>query len=525
MKRVLISDKLDESCVTLLKEKGFEVDYKAGLSKDDLLSIIKNYNILLVRSATKVTEEVINAASKLEIIGRAGTGVDNVDIKAANRKGIIVMNTPGGNTTSAAEHTVALMLSMCRMIPQANRSLVEGRWDRKLYSGTEFSGKTLGVIGLGKIGREVALLAKGLRMNVIGYDPVLSKEYADEIGVELFSLDDIYKNSDFISLHVPLTPATENMISKNELAKCKDGVKIINCARGGIVNEHDLLEGLNSGKVSSAAFDVFTEEPPTNYDLIKHPNFIATPHLGATTEEAQIRVAIQVVNQIADYYSGSEVMGIVNSSSLTYANNPFIKPFVELSEKIGLIQSQLIEKSSNKITVQVNGKKIIKYSDLFVAGVLKGLLENISEEPVNIVNSKVIADEKGIKVDVITSSENSYYANSITVSIELNNSKKVVTGTVLDESLRIVRIDGFNLEFKPEGNLLIYNNLDKPGVLSKVSSVLSSNNINIAGLTLGRTGLGKEAITVISCDEDIDNKTIESVAKLQFVENVMVVRL
>ncbi len=525
MKKVLISDKLDESCVSLLKEKGFDVDYKAGIKHDELLSIINDYNILLVRSATKVTEEIINAGSNLEIVGRAGTGVDNVDIKAANRKGIIVMNTPGGNTTSAAEHTIALMLSMCRMIPQANRSLIEGRWDRKLYSGTEFNGKTLGVIGLGKIGREVALMAKGLRVNVIGYDPVLSKEYADEIGIELFSLDEIFAKSDFISVHVPLTATTENLLSKNEFAKCKDGVKIINCARGGIVSESDLLDALNSGKVSGAAFDVFTEEPPANYDLIKHPNFIATPHLGASTEEAQVKVAIQIVNQINDFYSGAEVNGIVNSSFLAYANNPFMKPFVDLSEKIGLIQSQLIDKSSNKITVQVTGKKIVKYSDLFVSSALKGLLENISDEPINIVNANVIAEEKGIKVEVVTSSENTYYANSITVEIENNGIKKLVTGTVLDESLRIVRIDGFNLEFKPEGNLLFYNNIDTPGILSKVSSVLSTNNINIAGLTLGRTGLGEEAITIISCDQEIDNITLEKVSELEFVSNVKVVRL
>ena len=525
MKKVLISDKLDESCVSLLKEKGFEVDYKAGINKDELISIIKDYHILLVRSATKVTEEIINAASNLEIIGRAGTGVDNVDIKAANRKGVIVMNTPGGNTTSAAEHTIALMLSMCRNIPQANRSLIEGRWDRKLYGGTEFNGKTLGVIGLGKIGREVAFMAKGLRMNVIGYDPVLSKEYADEFGIELFSLDELFSKSDIISVHVPFTSTTENLISKNEIAKCKDGVKIINCARGGIVSETDLLEALNSGKVSSAAFDVFLEEPPNNFELIKHPHFIATPHLGASTEEAQLKVAIQIVNQIGDYYSGAEVNGIVNSSFLAYANNPFIKPFVELSEKIGLIQSQLIDKSSNKISVQVTGKKIIKFADLFASGVLKGLFENISDEPVNIVNAKVIAEEKGIKVDVITSSENSHYANSITVVIEQDGAKKLVTGTVLDDSLRIVSIDGFNLEFKPEGNLLFYNNNDTPGILSKVSSVLAENKINIAGLTLGRTGLGEEAITIISCDQEIDNNTLEQVAELKFVSNVRVVRL
>src|SRR5690606_1765210 len=357
MKKIIITDAVDKKAAAVLENAGFEVTYKPGMPKEEILKVIKDYNALIVRSETKVNSEMISAMENMEVIGRAGAGVDNIDLDASTRKGIIVMNTPGGNTVSTAEHTMALMLSMCRNIAQANQSLRSGKWDRKTYKGTELLDKTLGVVGLGKIGREVALRSKAFGMNVIGFDPVLSEEVAKKINVQLVDLDTIFSKSDIITVHVPLNEETKNLICEETLAKCKDGVKIINCARGGIVNEEDLVAALNSGKVSAAALDVYVTEPPEfTVALIQHPKVVATPHLGASTDEAQKKVAIQLAEQIVDLFKTKTVRGAVNASAVEAVGNADIAPYVRLGENLRSLHSRLMQTQHTEINNNDSGE-------------------------------------------------------------------------------------------------------------------------------------------------------------------------
>ncbi len=526
MKKILISDKLNPLCVEMFEKAGHTVDFKPGISAEELLSIISDYNAILVRSRTKVTKEVIEAGKKLEIIGRAGTGVDNIDLNAATKRGIIVMNTPGGNTRSAAEHTIAMLMSLCRHIPQANISLREGRWDRKLYSGTEVQGKTIGIIGLGKIGREVASMAQGLGMKVVGYDPVLSPEVAQEMDVQLLTLDEIYKVSDFISVHVPLSEGTRGLISADEIEKCKDGIKFINCARGGIIDEDALLEGLKSGKVGGAAIDVFTSEPPENKELVNHPKVVATPHLGASTEEAQEKVAIQLAEQMIDYFAGGELRGPVNAIAVKYLNDENAKPIVELAQKVGSFQNQLLIKNIKSVELFYNASKYKKYEDLLVSAFLVGLLSEISSEPINYLNAKLIAEDRGIVVSVnhnpaISKTNNYFEFKTNSSEGELNIGASIFN----DVDPRIVKINEFNLEIQLSGNFIYYENIDKPGVLASVSGLLAENGINIAGLSLGRKTVGGNATTLIQVDSEINNDIVKQIESLQNINLVKVIKL
>ncbi len=526
MKKILISDKLNPKCVELFQNEGHKVDFKPGISKEELLEIIPEYNALLVRSATKVTAEVINAGENLEIIGRAGTGVDNIDLSAATRKGIIVMNTPGGNTRSAAEHTIAMMMSLCRHIPQANISLREGKWERKLFSGTEVDGKTLGVIGLGKIGREVALMARGLGMNIIGYDPILSPELADELNIQLLTLDEIYKSADFISVHVPLTDSTKGLISRDEINKCKDGVKFINCARGGIIDEEALLEGLDSGKVSGAAIDVFTTEPPENRRLVEHPKVVATPHLGASTEEAQKKVAIQLAEQMIEFFNGGELRGPVNAVAVKYLNNESVQPLIQLASKIGSFQSQILSSNIKNINIVYNNSKFESFEELIEAAFIVGLLSEISSDPVNYLNAKITAEERGIDVSVNFVKSSSKMKDYFLFETETKEKTISIAGSIFnDTDPRIVKIDGFNLELQLKGNFIIYENIDKPGVLASVSNLLAKDSINIAGLSLGRNTIGGEATTIIEVDSEVPDRTIELMKQIDEIKSVYKIKL
>lgn len=524
--KILVSDQLEQSCIDILVNEGFAVDNKPGLSAEELKATIGNYEGLVVRSATKVNADVIARASKMKIIGRAGTGVDNIDVPAATRKGILVMNTPGGNTISAAEHTVSMLLSLARNIPQAHGSMMQGKWDRKKYTGVEVFEKTLGVVGLGKIGREVASRCQGFGMKVIGYDPVLSSDVAAKLNIELVSLDEIYRRSDFITLHTPLSKETKGLLNDATLAKCKKGVRIVNCARGGIVDEGALLRALQSGHVGGAALDVFEEEPPKENPLFKHERVVLTPHLGASTEEAQEKVAVQIAQQIADALKGRGYVGLVNGAALQLTMKDELRPFATLAEKLGSLAAQLASGKFKSVTVSVSGETLSSSMELMKAGVLKGILSNVLPEPVNFVNAPFHAAEMGLAVNEQREAASGSFPNMLTLKFQTESGAREVAGTVFGASnIRLTKIDGFRFELNPEGNLLIYNNIDKPGMLARVGSILAEHNVNIAGVSLGRTAIGANALTVMNIDGEIPSAALSALLNQDGVSNLKVVRL
>ncbi|MCH7827694.1 MAG: phosphoglycerate dehydrogenase [Bacteroidetes bacterium] len=527
MKKILISDTIDLKCKEILEDAGIEVTYLPEILPGEIKKIIGGFNGLIVRSRTQANDSLLESAINLNIIGRAGTGCDNIDITTATRKGILVMNTPGGNTISAAEHTLALMLSLCRNVPQANASMLAGKWERGKFKGTELSDKTLGIIGLGKIGKEVALRAIPFGMKVICYDPLMSEESASKLDVELVSLDELYKHSDIITIHVPLTNETNNIISEETLNKCKKGVKIINCARGGLIDEAALLKYIENGHVSGAAIDVYKTEPP-NFEnpLFKHPNVITTPHLGASTKEAQQKVAVQIANQIADYFNGKEIKGAVNGIGIEAINNKDILPFVTLSEKIGKIYSQLSKNRLKQIDINYCGETLHKYSQFLSICVLKGFLNDKLEENVNLINAPFLAKENGIIINEIKSSSDIDYKNLLSITFHSKGELRKFDGTVFGKKeIRIVGVNNYRIEVNPEGYLLFYTNEDKPGMLAIVSKLLAENNINIGGLSLGRRDKGDEAFTVINIDNNVDKNILEKIKSYKGISNVGFIKL
>ncbi|PJA98666.1 MAG: phosphoglycerate dehydrogenase [Ignavibacteriales bacterium CG_4_9_14_3_um_filter_30_11] len=527
MNKILISDSIDVKCKEILEKKGIEVTYLPNITAEEIKKGIGEFNGLIVRSRTQVNNSLLELAKNLSIIGRAGTGCDNIDLNSATRKGILVMNTPGGNTISAAEHTMALMLSLCRHLPQANASMLSGKWERGKYQGAELNDKILGIIGFGKIGKEVALRSISFGMEVICFDPLMSEDSAIKFGVKLVSLDNLFKKSDIISIHVPLTDETKNIISKKNLAKCKKGVKIINCARGELIEDSALLKCLISGQVSGAAIDVFRTEPPNFSDpLLTHPNVVTTPHLGASTQEAQEKVAVQIANQIADYFNGKEIKGAVNGLGIEAINNQDIYPFVKLGEKIGNIYSQLSKNKLEQIDINVCGETLHKFSLLLSISVLKGYLNNKLEETVNLINAPLLAKENGIIINEIKSSSNIDYKNLLSITFHSKDEIRKFDGTVFgNKEIRIVGINNYRIEVNPEGYLLFYTNEDKPGMLSLVSKLLAEKNINIAGLSLGRRGKGEIAITIINIDNKVDKKTLDTISSYQGISNVGYIKL
>ena len=527
MKRIIITDAVDKKCAKILEDAGFEVTYKPGMPKEEIKQVIKDYNGLIVRSDTQVTPDLIDLMDNMEVIGRAGAGVDNINLESATRKGIIVMNTPGGNTVSTAEHTMALMLSMCRNIAQANQSLRGGKWDRKKYKGTELHGKTLGIIGMGKIGREVATRSKAFGMSVIGYDPVLSEEVAAKLGINLVNLEEIFLKSDIITVHVPLNEETKSLISDETLEKCKNGVKIINCARGGIVDESALLKALDSGKVSGAAFDVYVSEPPDfSGPFIQHPKVVTTPHLGASTEEAQEKVAIQIAEQIADMFNQKGIRGAVNASAVTGDGNQELAPYVKLGENLGSLHSQLIKGQLKKININYSGELLHNYTTLLSTAVLKGFLSKRLTGEVNLINAPFLAKEMGVIVNETKTGANLDYTNLMTVEFVTNSETRSLAGTVFgNNEIRVVDVDKFHLELKPEGNLLFYSNIDRPGILANVGKILAEADINIAGLSLGRTEMGKEALTVINVDSELNKEVLKTVSGIDGITKAYTVKI
>jgi D-3-phosphoglycerate dehydrogenase / 2-oxoglutarate reductase len=525
--KILVSDPISEQGIALLKDKkNYQVDVKLKLKEDELIKIIGEYNGLIVRSETKVTANIINSAKNLKIIGRAGVGIDNVDVASASKRGIIVMNTPGGNTISAAEHTLSMMLALSRNIPQANASLKSKKWDRKLFTGTEVFGKVLGIIGLGKIGAEVAKRAKAFGMEILGYDPVASIEHAEKIGAKLVSLDEIIKQSDFITLHVPKTKETENLINKNTISKMKDGVRIINVARGGIINEQDLADAIKSGKVKGAAVDVFVTEPCIDSPLFDVDNVVVTPHLGASTEEAQINVAIDVIKQMIDFFDNNIIKNAVNVASVDPSLLSQLEPFIILNEKLGKLSSQLVNGGIIEAEIQYAGEISEMNVNPLTISFLKGLLES-AEEEVNFINAPFIAKDRGIKVKETKISTVSDFTNLITVKIKTDkNEELLIQGTLFHHNdIRIIRINEFDIDVVPKGYVLLCMNKDIPGVVGQVGTMLGQSGINIAGMQVGRKNSGGEALIITNIDQPISAEILEQIRKSKNIISAKIVQL
>ncbi len=522
MNKVLVSDSLSaEGLEILKKEQGLEVDVKTGLKPEELKAIIGQYHGLVIRSATKVTAEIIEAAENLKVIGRAGIGVDNVDVPAATKKGIVVMNTPGGNTTTTAEHALSLLMSMVRFVPQATASMKEGVWEKKKYQGREITGKTLGVVGLGAIGSIVADRALGLKMKVIAYDPFITPERAKKLGVEQVDLEELYRRSDLITIHVPKLPETTNLINAETLGKMKKGVYIVCAARGGIVNEADLLAALTSGQVAGAALDVFEKEPPGVTDLIKHPNLICTPHLGASTDEAQAAVALQVAEQIGDFLCRGIIVNAINVPSVAQEELERMKPYIELAESLGKLEGQLRIEGIKGIEIELSGGAAEGRPALITASALAGLLKGMLGDWVNLVNAPLTARERGIVVKETISGESEDYASLIRLKISSQKGGMSVAGAIFGKrEPRIVEIDQIGVEAIPKGNLLILRNYDKPGLVGSIGTTLGENGINIGQLQFGRDKPGGHSITVINVDSSPDEVILKKLADLPNVINV-----
>ncbi len=526
--KVLISDSLSKEAVEILeKEKDLKVDVNTKLTPEDLKKVIKDYDALLVRSSTKVTKDVINAADNLKIIGRAGVGLDNVDVEAASKKGIIVINTPGGNTVSTAEHTFSMILALSRSIPQADLSMKKGEWERKKFMGVELYGKVLGIVGLGRIGTEVAKRALSFNMKVLAFDPYLSFEKAKELGIESSDLDSLLKKADYITVHTPLTDDTKHIISDKQFDMMKKGVRVINCARGGIIDEAALVKAIESGKVAGAALDVYENEPPPkDSKLLKLDKVVLTPHLGASTEEAQVNVAIDVANTARDILLGRCIRNAVNMPCVDPEVFKVIEPYLKLSENIGSIIAQIAEGHIKKVKIRYVGD-ILKYElSPFTVSVMKGILTPVLQETVNFVNSLVIAKERGISVVESKTTEIQDFASLIIVDVETDKAKSLVAGTLFTKTdLRIVKINEFWVDCAPEGNMLLVFNKDVPGIIGEIGTIFGKNNINIASVSFGRDVKGGNAVSVWNVDSDVPRKVLDDIKQAKNIQEVKLAKL
>ena len=515
--RVLISDALSPAALAIFKERGVEVDFQPALGKDKdkLFEIIGQYDGLAIRSATKVTEKILSNASHLKVIGRAGIGVDNVDIPAATARGVIVMNTPFGNSITTAEHAIAMMFAIAREIPAADASTQAGKWEKNRFMGVEITGKLLGIIGCGNIGSIVADRALGLRMRVIAFDPFLTPERALDLGVEKVELDDLLARADFITLHTPMTAQTKNILSAANLAKTKKGVRIINCARGGLVDEVALRAALDSGHVAGAAFDVFITEPATENPLFGHPNVICTPHLGASTNEAQENVALQVAEQMADYLVRGAISNAINFPSITAEEAPKLKPFIALAERLGSFAGQLTESGIKEVRITyegaVAGLKIKALTAAAIAGVLRPQLQDV-----NVVSAPVVAKERGIAIEEITrSDDDSDYESLMTLTIVTADMERSISGTVFhDGKARIVAIKNIKVDAEFAPSMIYVTNEDKPGFIGRFAGLLGDAGVNIATFALGRDNKGGSAIALVEVDGEVPAHVLTDIQKI-----------
>lgn len=536
MFKVLVSDPIAKEGIARLKAEGdnFEVDIKTGLPKEELLRIIPDYDGLVVRSETKVTAEVIKAATRLKVVARAGVGVDNVDVEAATGRGVIVVNTPGGNTIAAAELAFTLMLATARKLGQANASLKEGKWERKQFVGVELLGKTLGIVGLGRIGTEIAKRAISFGMKPIAYDPFVQPAYAEKNGIEMTSLVDIYHRADFITVHSPLTPETHHMINEAAFEQMKNGVRIINAARGGIIDEEALLVALQSGKVAAAGLDVYEQEPPpADYPLIKHPNVVVTPHLGASSEEAQIKVAVDAAESVIAALNGELVPNAVNLPGLSSEALADLRPYLTLADKLGRLASALADGAVQRLEVSLQGDANSNNGKLLTMAALQGVLSNtIKDEIINLVNVRYVAERHGLEVSEKCSAEEGQFSGrTVCLMVQTNSSNpdginlRSFDGTLVNGEPRIVRINGYAVEVAPVGYLLISRHNDRPGIIGKVGTALGTLGVNIASMDVGRRDRGGEAVMILSIDEPIPAEVLEQLSKIDGMENLRFVDL
>ena len=518
MPKVLISDQMDPQAAQIFKDRGVEVDVITGKTPDELKAMIGQYDGLAIRSSTKVTKEILDAATNLKVIGRAGIGVDNVDIPYASSKGVVVMNTPFGNSITTAEHAIALMFALARQIPEANAQTQAGKWPKNDFMGVEVTGKTLGLIGAGNIGSIVASRALGLKMKVVAFDPFLTPERAIEMGVEKADLDTLLARADFITLHTPLTDQTRNILSKENLAKTKKGVRIINCARGGLIDEVALKDALDSGHVAGAALDVFAVEPAKESPLFGTPNFISTPHLGASTSEAQVNVALQVAEQLSDYLMTGGVTNALNMPSLSPEEAPKLRPYMALAEKLGSLVGQLSADDLDNIAIEVEGAAAELNIKPITGAVLAGFMRRYSDT-VNMVNAPYLARERGLDVREVRHDKEGDYHTLVRVTVNTSQGARSVAGTLFGNSAaRLVEMFGIGVEAELEGHMLYIVNEDTPGFIGRVGTALGEAGINIGTFNLGRRSAGGEAVLLLSVDDAIPQNVLDTICKLPGVK-------
>jgi D-3-phosphoglycerate dehydrogenase len=528
--KIFVADDVSESGLGPLRAAGFIVEKRPGLKPPELLEALKDCEGLIVRSETKVTAELLDAANGLRVIGRAGVGVDNIDVSAATIRGIVVMNAPDGNTITTAEHTVAMLVSLARSIPQASSSLKSGRWDRKKFIGVELQGKTLGVVGLGRIGRVVASRARAMGMMIVAYDPFIAPEQARDLEIELAPLDDVFARADFLTVHTPLTSETRGLIDREALSKMKQGARIINCARGGLVDEDALYEAITNGSIAGAALDVFSEEPPpADHKLLQLDQVIVTPHLGASTKEAQEGVAFTVAEQMRDFLLTGVLRGAVNVPAISVKEFNLIQPYVALAESLGRFQAQLLDKAVSEVKIEYAGEIVDIDAAPVTRAFLAGLLRDVSAR-VNAVNAFLIADERGIKVTTTYIRTTVDMAPAIRTEINAGGSTQSLAGTLfgyggLRREGRITEIDGFHLEATPHGHMLVTRNHDVPGVIGGIGTILGQGGVNISRFHLGRRERGGEAMAVIEVDAPLSKDTLQSLRSLEQVISAQPIEL
>lgn len=526
--KVLISDNLAPIGAKILKDAGIEVDINTGLAPEELKKIIPEYDGLVIRSATKVTEEIIDAADNLKVVGRAGIGLDNVDIPTASQRGIVVMNAPDGNSTTAAEHAISMLMSLSRKIPQATASMKEGKWEKKKFSGREVTGKTMGIVGIGRIGAIFADRAQGLRMKVIAFDPHMPKDIVDKLGVELVSLDELCKRSDFISIHVPFTKETKNVMSTAQFKAMKKEAMLIDCARGGVVDEAALLTALKNGEIAGAALDVFAEEPTTmeNCPMLALDNFICTPHLGASTAEAQENVAIAIAEQMSDYLLNGTVTNAVNVPSVSAEVLSKIGPFASLAEMLGALHMQIAKDGVEEINIEFVGDLAEMETGPITVAFLKGLFTPILKDAVNYVNAPMIAKDRGIRVIESRSSQHDDFTNLLKVTVKTTSGVNVLAGTVFGKNEpRLVRMNTFRLEAMPSGPMLFVLNKDVPGVIGALGTQLGSMDVNISRMTVGMEEEKGRNIILLNTNTVLTKDQVKKVTDLPHIEDAMVLDL
>ena len=528
MARILVSDRVDRAGVDLLSAAGHEVDLRPGIAPGDLAAVIGSYEALVVRSETQVTAELLAQADRLQVVGRAGVGVDNVDLDAATQRGIVVVNAPTGNTVAAAEHAIALMLALVRHIPQAHSSLREGKWERGKFVGAQLSGKTLGVIGLGKVGSEVARRAKAFQMEVLGYDPYVPEEFARNLGAELVDMDALLARSDVITIHTPLTAATRQIIGAEQMPKLKDGVRIVNAARGGLVDEALLDQAIREGKVAGAALDVFVSEPPpSGSPLLANPKVIVTPHLGASTEEAQVQVAVEVAEEVLAVLSGGAARYTVNVPAIPAEVREALGPYVPVADTMGRIAIQLAEGQLQSVALRVSGRIAQFDTSLLAAAALAGILGVTSDERVNLVNALHLAAEHGLRIEEHKSPEaDDEYSNMVGIEVRAAQGSVFVGGSVVGSAVHLLRLDDFYVDLQPSTPYMLFTtHRDQPGMIGKVGAISGNHDLNIGFMEVGRVGPRGKATMIVGYDDPLTDEVVAEISAIEGIGSVRIVRL